>query len=83
MTIVFDDEELYTALKVQAARSHRPAKDIVADALVMLFEASQEEQRAIMGRARARDAGGSGGPDVEAILKELGLHRQPLEAHRS
>jgi hypothetical protein len=24
MTIVFDDEELYTALKVEVARSHRP-----------------------------------------------------------
>jgi len=33
MTVVFDDEDLYTALKVEAARSHRPAKDIVAEAL--------------------------------------------------
>ena len=36
MTIVFDDEGLYTALKVEAARTHRPAKDIVATALERL-----------------------------------------------
>ncbi len=83
MTIVFDDEELYTALKVQAARNHRPAKDIVADALVMLFEASPDEQQAIMTRARGREVARRGGPAVEEILKELGLHRRPLEAQRS
>ncbi len=33
MTVVFDDEELYTALKVEAVRSRRPAKDIVAEAV--------------------------------------------------
>jgi hypothetical protein len=41
MTIVFDDEALYTRLKVEAAFNHRPAKDIVADALRLPF-ATQE-----------------------------------------
>jgi hypothetical protein len=73
MTIVFDDEELYTALKVAAARAHRPAKDIVADALAMLFEATDEEADTIMMRARVKGYARQGGPDVAQILEELGL----------
>ena len=34
MTVVFHDEELYTDLKVEAVRRHKPASDIVADAVV-------------------------------------------------
>jgi hypothetical protein len=56
MTIVFDDEELYTTLKVEAARSHRTAKDIVADALLIFFEATRDEQEAILARIRRQTA---------------------------
>lgn len=72
MTIVFDDEELYTALKVEAARRHCPAKDIVASALEVFFEASPGEFEAILRRARAR-ADGPDGQSVERVLEELGL----------
>jgi hypothetical protein len=75
MTIVFDDEELYTALKVEAARTHRPAKDIVAVALEMLFEASKDEQDAILARSRMRSFAKRGGPNVDRVLEELGLKR--------
>lgn len=75
MTIVFDDEELYTALKVEAARSHRPAKDIVADALEMLFEATGDERDAIITRARMKAFARRGGPDVEKVLAGLGVRR--------
>ena len=75
MTIVFDDEDLYTALKVEAARTHRPAKDIVAEALEMLFEASKDEQESILTRSRMRSFAKRGGPDVERVLEELGLKR--------
>ena len=44
MTVVFDDEELYTALKVEAARKGRHAKDIVADALREWLEAREDEE---------------------------------------
>ncbi len=77
MTIVFDDEELYTALKVQAARSHRPAKDIVAEALGLLFEATADERGTIEMRARMKQYARDGGPAVEQILHELGLAREP------
>ena len=54
MTIVFDDEELYTQLKVEAARTHRPAKDLVADALCLCSRPRADERDADP-RARARD----------------------------
>ncbi len=33
MTVVFHDEGLYTYLKVEAARRHRPASEIVSEAV--------------------------------------------------
>ena len=44
MTVVFDDEELYTALKVEAARRGCPAKDIVAGAVREWLEAREDEE---------------------------------------
>ncbi len=44
MTVVFDDEELYTTLKVEAARLHRPAKDLVAEALREWLEAQEDAE---------------------------------------
>lgn len=81
MTIVFDDEELYTALKVEAAKTHRPAKDIVADALHLIFEATAEEHDTILMRSRMKGYARQGGTPVEKILEELGLtNDRPLEA---
>jgi hypothetical protein len=80
MTIVFDDEELYTALKVEAAKTHRPAKDLVAEALTLLFEATREEQEAIRMRARMKEFARQGGTPVERILEELGLAREGTPA---
>ena len=76
MTVVFDDVDLYTTLKVEAARGHCPAKDIVAAALEMYFEATPEEHDAIITRARAkRYTKQQSGPAVERVLEELGLRR--------
>jgi hypothetical protein len=75
MTIVFDDEELYTQLKVEAARSHRPAKDLVADALCLLFEATSDEHDTIRMRARMKQYAKRGGA-VEDILQQLGLTKE-------
>ena len=33
MTVVFHDDELYTDLKVEAARRHKAASEIIADAV--------------------------------------------------
>jgi len=44
MTVVFDDEKLYIALKVEAARTGRYAKDIVAEALTEWLQAKEDEE---------------------------------------
>ena len=44
MTLVFDDEELYHTLKEEAARRHRPAKDLVAEALREWLEAQEDAE---------------------------------------
>jgi len=44
MTVIFEDEALYTALKVEAARKGRHAKDIIAEALTEWLEAREDEE---------------------------------------
>jgi hypothetical protein len=44
MTVVFDDEELYRALKVESARLGQPARDIVSDALREWLERREDEE---------------------------------------
>jgi hypothetical protein len=83
MTIVFDDEELYTTLKVEAAKNHRTAKDIVADALHLIFEATVDERDTILMRARMKGYARRGGTPVEKILEELGLARDTTQEARS
>ena len=53
MTVVFDDDELYTALKVEAARTGRHAKDIVAEA-VREWLATQEDEELLGDLEKAR-----------------------------
>jgi hypothetical protein len=75
MTIVFDDVDLYTALKVEAARNHRPAKDIVATALALYFAATAEEQDSIIARARRPQYRPAPEPGTARALEELGFTR--------
>ena len=44
MTVVFDDVELYTAVKVEAARRGCHAKDIIAAAVREWLEAREDEE---------------------------------------
>lgn len=44
MTVIFEDEALYTALKVEAARKGRHAKDIVAEAVREWLEAGEDDE---------------------------------------
>ena len=44
MTVVFDDEGLYTTLKVAAVRSGQHAKDIVAQAVRDWLQAREDEE---------------------------------------
>ena len=44
MTVIFEDEELYAALKIEAARKGRPDGDIVAEAVREMLEGNEDEE---------------------------------------
>ncbi|MDP6453488.1 MAG: hypothetical protein QF898_09290 [SAR202 cluster bacterium] len=55
MTVVFDDEELYRAVKIEAARSGRHAKDIIAEAVRAWLEVLEDREL---------------GPEIDAAIEE-------------
>ena len=71
MTVVFDDEGLYTALKVAAVRSGQHAKDIVAQAVRDWLQAREDEELEA-GLAEARQEWErDGGRDAGEFFAEL------------
>ncbi len=73
MTVVFHDEDLYTTLKVEAARRHMPASDIIADAVREWLESREDaELLPVIEAARAewREKGGRPWSEVEQELEE-------------
>ena len=44
MTVVFHDEELYTELKVEAARRHTAASEIIAEAVREWLESQEDAE---------------------------------------
>jgi len=44
MTVVFHNEDLYTYLKVEAARRHMPASEIIADAVSDWLESREDAE---------------------------------------
>lgn len=73
MTVVFHDEDLYTYLKVEAARRHIPASEIIADAVSEWLE-SREDAELVPTIDAARDEwkekGGRPWSDAERELEE-------------
>lgn len=79
VTIVFEDDDLYTALKVQAARWNRPLKALVAEALEVWLEAEEEVEDIAAFRealAEYREKGGVPWEDVRARARALLAERQ-------
>ena len=71
MTVVFDDDELYVTLKIEAARSGRHAKDIVAEASREWLEAKEDEALAPeLDTARA-EWGAQGGAEAGEFFRQL------------
>jgi plasmid stability protein len=61
LTVVLDDDGLYTAVKVEAARRNRPVREIVAEALRAWLESQEDaELQGEIDAARAewREKGG-------------------------
>ncbi len=44
MTVIFEDEALYTAVKVEAARRNRPLKDLVTEAVREWIESQEDAE---------------------------------------
>ena len=79
MTVVFHDEELYTYLKVEAARRHMPASDIIADAVRQWLESREDaELLPVIETARAewKEKGGRPWFEVEQELEEAVTQRE-------
>ncbi|MBI4336788.1 MAG: hypothetical protein HY683_03025 [Chloroflexi bacterium] len=71
MTVIFEDEELYTSLKVEAIRKGLHAKDIVAEAVREWLEAREDEElRAGLEEAR-HEWERQGGAEVGEFLRHL------------
>ena len=84
MTVVFHNEDLYTHLKVKAARRHRPASETVAEALVGWLE-SREDAELLpsieAARSEWKEKGGRHWAEVERELEEaVGKRESRAEA---
>ena len=70
MTVVFDDETLYRDLKVEAARTGRHAKDIVAEAVRDWLDTKEDEElRQGLEEART-EWQGRGGVEAQEFFRQ-------------
>jgi len=79
MTVVFHNEDLYTYLKVEAARRHMPASEIIADAVSEWLESREDaELLPAIEAARTEWKEKSGRPwsEVERELEESVSRRE-------
>jgi len=73
MTVVFHDEDLYTDLKVEAARRHIAASEIIADAVREWLESREDAELlpAIeTARTEWKEKGGRPWSEVEQEMEE-------------
>ncbi len=79
MTVVFHDEDLYTDLKVEAARRHIAASEIVADAVREWLESREDAELlpAIeAARTEWKEKGGRPWSEVEQEMEEAVNRRE-------
>ena len=79
MTVVFHNEDLYTYLKVEAARRHRPASDIIAEAVREWLESREDaELLPVVEAARTewQEKGGRPWNEAEQELEEAVSKRE-------
>ncbi len=79
MTVVFHDEELYTYLKVEAARRHTAASEIISDAVREWLERREDaELLPVIEVARSgwKEKGGRPWSEAERELEEAVNQRE-------
>ncbi len=79
MTVVFHDEELYTYLKVEAARRHTAASEIITDAVREWLENQEDaELLAVIESTRSewKEKGGRPWSEAERELEEVVNQRE-------
>ena len=79
MTVVFHDDDLYTCLKVEAARRHKPASDIVAEAVREWLESREDAELLPVIEAASAEWRGKGGrlwDEAEQELEEAVSRRE-------
>ena len=79
VTVVFEDDELYTAVKVQAARQNRPVKELVTEALEAWLEAQEDVEDTILAQkalAEYREKGGIPWEEVRARMRAILAERE-------
>ena len=75
MTVVFHDEDLYTYLKVEAARRHMPASEIIADAVNDWLESREDTE---LMPAEWKEKGGRPWSEIEGELQESIVQREEV-----
>jgi hypothetical protein len=79
MTVVFHDEDLYTYLKVEAARLHVAASEIIADAVREWLESREDAELLPVIEAAStewREKGGRPWPEAEQEMEEAVSRRE-------
>jgi len=79
VTVVFDDDELYKAIKVEAAKRMRPIKELIAEALELWLEIQEEREDLADYRARMAEYRKEGGVPwgyVKARMRAIVSQRQ-------
>ena len=70
MTVVFHNEELYTDLKVEAARRYMAASDIVAEAVQQWLDDREDEELLPSVKASIAEYEEKGGRSWEEVERE-------------
>ncbi|HLF07736.1 MAG TPA: hypothetical protein VI789_00085, partial [Dehalococcoidia bacterium] len=71
MTVLFEDEELYTAIKVEAAKRNRLLKDLVTQALREWLEAQEDAELLPVAEAARAEWKEKGGIEAGEFFREL------------
>jgi hypothetical protein len=71
MTVVFDDDALYTTVKVEAARRNQPVKKLISQALTEWLEAQEDAELMSEIEASRTEWRQKGGTEAKEFFAEL------------